>query len=336
MAGIGDMRITDLKQILWWLAGGLLICTGVLTGVILLQPSKGHAGQFSQWGADQLILARKVDVGRQSAGWDFRKTYDATYSVKIDGIAPPPEPAAETGPEKPVEVKKRPLSDFLDVVALWTDVVFYRLKSRPGELGEVEVGDTIPREQIPDLGGTAKLLRIEFHRSPFRAVFLVHGEEEVFLVAQEGVILAQPAAAAVASEGDYRGPDGLVPPGVREVPPPGIKVTEKGVEISGPTADMFNNEYDSLFKDVAWDSTKQGIAVSAIRKGSRFDLLNREAGGVLRERDVVAKVNGVKVESPAQIVNHFRENPVPRGAPIVVELIRSGQTVTQTFRVPGK
>ncbi|MBN2489305.1 MAG: hypothetical protein JXQ29_00445 [Planctomycetes bacterium] len=331
------MRITDLKQILWWLAAGLLICTGVLAGLIVLRPSRGHAGEFSRWAATQLAQARKVELGRQSASWDFRKTYAATYAVKIDGVAPPVEVPVYEEPTRTIEKARRPLADFIDVIALWTDVAFYRLKSRADRVEDVAVGKTIPPAHVPELGAEAKLLRIECARSPFRAVFLVHGAEEVFVIPQAAVLLDRVAqASAPAAEGDYRGPPGAVSPLVRTVAPVGIKVSDRGVELGRDIQDMVSTDPESFFRDVAWDSTRQGIAVVKIVKGSRLDLLLRETGGILQEGDVVARVNGVQVESKAQIINHFKQHPLKVGTPVVVEILRKGRTVTQTFYVPRK
>ena len=335
------MRIRDLKQILWWLGGGLLLCTGVLVAVMFfLKPSQSYALKYSLFAAQQLKNASQVDQASRTASWDL-KNYEATYELKIDGIAPP-EPVKPR--EKPIEKtspKDYKLTDFIDVVALWTNVTFYRLKNRTSKVEEVVIGDTIPRDQIPELDGKARLDRIEFEKSPFRAVFVLNGKEEIFLVPQEAVILDRPESEQVAvAKEEYRGPNGGVRPMVRKIPATsGVKTDKDGtVKLGSDVQELINTDYEQFFKDVAWDETDKGIAISKIRKGSRLDLLNQQANGILKDGDVVVSVNGVKVKSKAQIINHFKKNQVPPGQKVRVEIFRSqlGKTLFQNFQVPGK
>jgi len=332
------MRVNDVKQILWWLSGGLLICIGVLVAVMFfLKPSRSHARVYGLYGEQQLTRARKPDQDRRSASRDFRTTYGATFSVKIDGT-PPPRPVE---PIKPVEAKteKREfkLAEFIEVVALWTNVAFYRLKRDPGNVENVEevaVGENIPAEKVPEIEGKAKLVRIEFMDSPFRAVFDVNGKEEVFLIAQEAVVLARRDPAEASAE-EYRGPDGGVTPMGRTVATSGIQ-EKNGEFVLGPDVrEMIKYDYNRFLKDVAWDvAPKGGIAVVKIRKGSRFDMLNGQAGGFIKEGDVIVSVGGVKVQSKSQIINHFKKNPVPSGTKLNVVISRYGRMINKVFTVP--
>jgi hypothetical protein len=331
------MRVNDVKQILWWLSGGLVICIGVLVAVMFfLKPSRPHWPVYARYGEQQLTRARKMDRDRRTASRDFRKTYGATFSVKIDGT-PPPLPVE---PIKPVEEEPErrdfKLAEFIDVVALWTDVAFYRLKRDTSKVEEVEVGENIPAEKVPEIEGKAKLVRIEFKESPFRAVFDVNGKEEIFLIAQEAVMLARRQPAEASAE-EYRGPDGGVTPMGRTVAAPGIREKDGEIIIGTDVREILNNDYNRFLKDVAWDvAPKGGIAVVKIRKGSRFDLLNGQAGGLIKEGDVIVSVGGVKVQSKSQIINHFKKNPVPAGQKLNVVISRYGRTINKVFTVPKR
>lgn len=336
------MRINDLKQILWWLAGGLLICAGVLVGILLIKPSKSLFPKYGKWSESQMVEATSVDDRKTSSDQDFEKSYSATYRVRIDGTEPekPPPPPPKTEP-KPDKSKVEPrLSDFLEVVAIWTNVAFYRPKGVTARPDEVEVGGWIPSQKFPPgFKGYARLVRIDARESPFRAVFNANGKEEVFLVPQEDVILKPGPEEQVATLADYKGPAGLVRPMVRKAVPVGVKRgKDNSVVIGRDVQALISNDAEGFLKGIAWDTHEKGVAISRIQKGSRIDMLNKQVGGgVLRDGDVISSVNGVKVESKAQIINHFRQNPVKSGARIVVEIFRAreGRTITQSFTAPA-
>jgi len=307
----------------------------VLVAVMFfLKPSRSYKTRYSQYGGKQMALAQKTDRDQRTANRDFRTTYGSTYTVKIDGIEPP----RPVEPVKPVEtrVEKRDfkLAEFIDVTALWLNGAFYRLKRDESKLEEVKVGECIPTQQIPELAGKAMLTRIEFEKSPFRAVFDVHGKEEVFLIARHEVILPR-SEAPVAFAEEYRGPDGGVVPLERTVAPFGVKEKNGEILIGRDVREMIRSDYNRFLKDVAWDVVpKGGIAVVKIRKGSRFDMLNGQAGGLIKEGDVIVSVNGVKVQSKAQIINHFKKNPVPPGSKLNVVISRYGRTLNKVITVP--
>ncbi len=328
------MHIRDLKQILWWLGGGLLICTGVLVVVIFLNPSTSFKREFSKFAADQVSLARKVDQEQHAASAGFEDIYGATYEVKIDGIAPPPPIAPENTKKEKIE-ENRPLSDFIEVVSLWTSVAFYKKKGIPS-LEEIQKGRDVPFEHAP-IKPLARLLRIEYTTTPFRVVFQVRDGEEVFLIPREAVLLGRREEKVASLGGEpYGGPGGLVQPQDRGSIVEGVqRAKDDTIHLGKDVQDLIRTDPDRLFKDVAWDVSKHGIAIRQITKGSRVALLNQQAGGtLLREGDVVVSVNGVKVKSKAQIINHFRKNPVPPGGKVKVEMLRLGKPITQSFRVP--
>ena len=335
------MRINDLKQILWWLAGGLLICAGVLVGILVIQPIKSLFPKYGKWGELQMTEAAAVDDRKTTSDQEVEKSYGATYLTRIDGIEPekppPPPPVEDDKPEKP-EVQP-PLSDFLEVVAIWTNVAFYRPKGATARPDDVEVGGFIPSQKFPPgFKGYARLVRIDARESPFRAVFEANGKEEVFLVPQEDVILKPGPDERVATVADYPGPAGLVLPMERKAVPVGVKRgKDNSVVIGRDVQALISNDAEGFLRGVAWDTHEKGVAISKIAPGSRLDMLNKQVGGgVLRDGDVISSVNGVKVESKAQIINHFRENPVKAGSRIVVEIFRAreGRTITQNFTPP--
>lgn len=338
MAG---MRVNDLKQILWWLAGGLLICAAVLVAILVVRPSKSRFRDYSLWAENRAAESAAVDERRSNTSKDFQKEFGATYTTRIDGIEPekPPPPPPPPPPPDPKPKVRPPLSKFMDVVAIWTNVAFYRPKNARTRPEEVVVGKWIPGNALPGFKGDARLIRIDARESPFRAVFLANGKEEIFLVPQPAVILKPGPQEQVATLEDYTGPAGLVTPIVRKVGPVGVKRgKDDDVIIGRDIQALISNDSEGFLKDIAWDTHPKGVAISKIREGSRIDMLNKElGGGVLQDGDVIQSVNGVKVQSKAQIINHFRQNPVKPGSSIKVEIFRArqGRTIFQSFTAPA-
>ena len=328
------MHIRDLKQILWWLSGGLLICTLVLVVVIFMNPSTSFKSRFSKFAGDQVVQARKVDQEHHAASAGFDSMYGATHELKIDGIAPPPPVKRDKTEEKKTE-EIRPLSDYIEVVSLWTDMAFYKKKGS-SPLEEIQEGGDVPFKHAP-IKPPARLLRIDYRTTPFRVVFQVRDNEEIFLIPREAVWLGHREEKVTSLGGKpYPGPDGLVDPQSRGPIVQGVsRGKDDSIQLGEDVQDLIRTDPDRFFKDVAWKSTRHGIAIQKIVKGSRVAILNQQAGGtILKEGDVVVSVNGVKVQSKSQIVNYFKQNPVKSGGLVRVEILRLGKPITQSFRVP--
>jgi hypothetical protein len=289
------MRVNDVKSILWWLSGGLLICVGVLGAVVFfLKPTRSHARAYGLYGERQLARAREPDRDRPAAGLELETAYGSTFEVEIDGVRRF-RPGKKQDPiEDPPAPRDFKLADLIDVVGVWTDAVFYRVKSDAARVEEVEVGEAIPAGHVPRLEGKAELVRIEYEGTPFRAVFDVNGEEQAFRIPRDQV-------------GE-------------------TVVIGRDVVSDAP----------KLFEDVAWKAAPgSGIVVLKIRPGSRADLLNADLGGLLEERDVIVSVGGLRVRSKAQLINHFKQNPVPPGAKLKLVIFRHGKTITRTIFLAG-
>jgi len=289
------MRVNDLKQILWWLSGGLLVCVGVLVAVVFfLKPSRSHARAYGLYGERQMARARATNRDRPTAGPELVKTYGSTFKAKIDGkppLTPDRSPGRVEDPPSPRDFK---LADLIDVVGVWTDAVFYRVKGNATHVEVVEVGEAIPAGHVPELQGKAQLARIDFEGTPFQAVFDVNGQEQAFRIPRdldgESVVIG------------------------RDV------VSDAG----------------ELIEDVTCTAAPNGgIRVGKIRPGSLADLLNAELGGLLKERDVIVSVGGLEVQSKAQLINHFKRNPVPPGSKLALVIRRHGKTITRTIVLAG-
>lgn len=333
------MRVTDLKQILWWLCGGLLVCSGLIVGYMIWKPHVSRQKLYSKIAASCVTKALSQKTEQQQSQQDFKR-YEATYGLKIDGIAPPPPPPPDRPVAKqppPVKKQKYPLSDFVVLTAIWTNGVFYRAKTGAPTKHGLRVGEEMPKEHVAQIDPPIRLLRIEKNEPPTRAVFLVWGKEEVLLVPKEGILLQAPANEPVRIAASYKGPTGTVRPNRRAVPR-GFS-TDKATNaliLGEEVQEIVRNNSEALMRGIAWSPHEKGVLVSRIADGSLAKQLIQKAGGtLLQQGDVLMSVNGVKVQSRSQIVSHFKKNPVKAGTPIKVEVLRFGNVVTRTVRMPN-
>lgn len=338
------MRVSDIKQSLWYLCGGLVVCSGVVVAAMTTfkRPESRVAG-YDRWAKGEMAAALRVDAGDGGgAVTAFDKAYPSTFGLKINGIRPPkPKPIRRPDSGKPPPPPPdRPLSDFIVLSAVFGKGVQYRLRQGDTGVFEVGLGDVIP-EKHASISPEAKLIAIKVREFPIQVVFKVRDDEEVLLVPRDDLRLERPADADIVASEPYQGPNGTVQPMRRTVEPQVTRAKDgKGYVIGREVQDLFRNRSNQLLQGIAWDQTDKGIRITKIRKGSLADQMLGQVkalgGSLLRERDIVMSVNGIKVQSKAQILSHFQSNPVPPGGTVTVEIWRNGAVQTEVVRVPRR
>ena len=293
------MRLGDPKRALSWLGGGLICGTGVLVGILYLHPSRSHARNFGEWAHGQLNAARRARCEEPGKRPNSPRAYAAAFEVKIDGIRPSSK-MAEVRPTPPAGPRAR-LSDLIVVVAVWTNVAFFRRKAEPTTLDAVEVGNAIPKERIPALGAEAKLLRIEYGTSPFRVVFEARGEVVTFRVApHEGL---SPGASDASAE--------AVP------------------ERMG--GDRFCSSLGEFLQLIFTEPERGSRLATFTPKGVR--IMRGPTTGPIRRGDLITRINDVPIRDRLQILSHFKRHPLKAGSCIRVEAVRCGRVIIQTLRI---
>ncbi len=338
------MRVSDIKQSLWYLVVGLVACSVVVVvWITWIKPPVSNAAGFDRWAKAEMVAALRVDADSEGgATAAFDKAFPATFGLKINGIEPP-KPAPVRRPDTgkpPPPPPDRPLSDFIVLSAVFGKGVQYRLRQGDTGIFEVGLGDVIP-EKHATISPEAKLIAIKVEEFPIQVVFKVRDDEEVLLVPRDDLRLQRPDDGNIVASEPYQGPKGTVTPMRRTVEPGVTRAKDgKGYVIGQSVQDVFRNRADQLLKGIAWDQTDKGIRITKIRKGSLADQMLGQVkaigGSLLRERDIVMSVNGVKVQSKAQILSHFRSNPVPAGGTVTVQIWRNGAVKTEVVRVPRR
>ena len=337
------MRVSDIKQSLWYLCGGLVVCSGVVVAAMTwFKKPVSRAEGYDKWAKSEMVAALKVDSGAAGVTNEkFDAVYPSTFGAKIDGIAPPPPKAApskrDPGPAAPPP--KRPLSDFIVLSAVFGEGVQYRLRQGDTGVFEVGLGYPVPQKHA-SISPEAKLVAIKVKEFPIQVVFKVRDEDEVLLVPRDDITMQRPVDEGEDGEPEYTGPGGRVSPMARTVEPAIKRHKDGGYVMGREMQSVIRNDSNNLLKGIAWDQTDKGIRITKIRKGSLADQMLSQVkalgGNFVQERDIVVSVNGVKVKSKAQILGHFRTNPVEPGGAVKVEIWRNGRTETKVVRVPSR
>jgi hypothetical protein len=324
------MKTTEVRKMVWSLSGlvGLAIVYSLFIHWQYTRRLKNWVPSVSQ--VDDIFRSRAAAAVPEK-GSDPIESFTAAFDLRMDGKEPEKtvDPVSNTPPPPPPKEK---LSDLVDVTGIFRRSISYRLKKKPSpEDYTVDVGQKFKELE------EALLKAILVMPRPSRAIVHWQGEDVVLECGEEEktrTTVSRVPGAVGSGPAGFKGPAGAIQPGGRE--PETITDTDKGTfTIPRKEQDYLLENMETLIGDMQTREERDsgdkpsGVRIQKLKESSYLKQLGA------REGDIVVSVNGVKVTSREQIVNHFRQNPVPPGTTQVpVEIIREGQRQTIQYRLP--
>jgi len=326
------MKTTEIRKMVWSLSGLVGLAIGYSL-VIHWQYNRRLKTSTSFVPQVDDIFRSRAATGTPEKGSDPLETFNAAFDMRMDGKEPPPPlPPDEPVPAAPPPKEK--LQNLVEVTGIFRRSISYYPKKKPRPETDLTVDVGQKFKELEE----ATLKAILVKPRPIRVLVHWQGEDVILECGEEEkertrTVMVSPGGGSPAG---FKGPAGSIQAGGREPDTIVEDKDQKGLfTIPRKEQDYLLENMETLIGDLQTreerDSSDKpaGVRIQKLKENSYLTQLGA------REGDIVVSVNGVRVTSREQIVNHFRQNPVPpTTTQVPVVIIREGQRLEFNYRLP--